>query len=159
MMLTRDVGGGRRLWTTGLSPSILPLDRRLGRRRAATAVEFAIVAPIFFVFLFGFVELARGFMIQHLMTNAARQGCRVATIEGKTSTDVNNAVFAVLSGEGISGDTVTVEVKDVAANASTAQAGDEITVLVSIPASKVSWVPGAQYLFGTIQGQYTMRRE
>ena len=56
--------------------------------------------PVFFIFLLGFIELGRGFMIQHLMTNAARQGCRVAVIEGKTTTDVNNAVYAVLNGRG-----------------------------------------------------------
>ena len=45
-------------------------------RRAATAVEFAVVAPVFFLFVLGFIELGRGYMVQHLMTNAARQGCR-----------------------------------------------------------------------------------
>ncbi len=65
----------------------------MGRRRAASAVEFAIVAQIFFVFVLGFIELGRGFMVQHLMTNAARQGCRVAVIEGKSSSDVSAAVF------------------------------------------------------------------
>ena len=128
-------------------------------RRAAAAVEFAIVAQVFFLFVLGFIELGRGYMVQHLMSNAARQGCRVAVIEGRSNTDVNNAVYAVLNGQGISGDAVTVQVNDATANAGTAQAYDEITVTVSIPASSVSWVPGAQFLFGTITGKYTMRRE
>ena len=132
---------------------------RLISRRAASAVEFAVIASVFFTFVLGFVELGRGFMIQHLMSNAARQGCRVAILEGKSSSDVNSAVYSVLSGQGVSGDTVTVQVDDAAANASSAQPGDEITVSVSIPASSVSWVPGAQFLFGTITGKYTMRRE
>ncbi len=122
-------------------------------------MEFAIVAPIFFLFILGFIELGRGYMIQHLMSNAARQGCRVAAIEGKTSTDVNNTVYAVLNGEGISGDAVSVQVDDAAADASSANPGDEITVTVSVPVSSVSWVPGAQFLFGTITGKYTLRRE
>jgi len=128
-------------------------------RGAATAVEFAVVAPIFFVFVLGFIEVGRGFMVQHLMTNAARQGCRVAIIEGKTNTDVSNAVYAVLSAQGLSGDTVTVQVDDAAGNASSAQPGDEISVTVSIPTSSVTWVPKAQFLLGTISGKYTMRRE
>ncbi len=98
-------------------------------------------------------------MIQHLMTNAARQGCRVASIEGKSSTDVNNAVYAVLNGQGIRGDTVTVQVNDAAGNASSAQAGDEISVTVAVPVSSVSWVPASRYLFGSITGKYTLRRE
>jgi Flp pilus assembly protein TadG len=130
-----------------------------GRRHAATAVEFAIVAPIFFLFVLGFIELGRGLMVQHLMTNAARQGCRVAVIEGKNTNDVNAAVIAVLTRQGISGDTVAVQVNDAAKDASSAGVGDEITVVVSVPTAKVSWVPNAQFLVGTISGKYTLRRE
>lgn len=136
-----------------------PTHNLRGLRRAATAVEFAVVSTVFFTFLIGFIEVGRGFMIQHLMTNAARQGCRVAVIEGKSTTDVNNAVYAVLNGQGISGDTATVQVNDASANASSANAGDEISVTVSIPVSAFSWVPASQYLFGSISGKYTLRRE
>ena len=52
-----------------------------------------------------------------------------------------------------------MQVNDAAANASSANAGDEISVTVSIPVSSFSWVPGAQFLFGTISGKYTLRRE
>ena len=129
------------------------------RRRAAAAVEFAVVAQVFFVFIFGFIELGRGFMIQHLMTNAARQGCRVAVVEGKTTADVSNAVYAVLNDEGVSGDSVAVQVNDAAGDASSANAGDEISVTITIPVSSFSWVPASQYLFGSISGKYTLRRE
>jgi Flp pilus assembly protein TadG len=129
------------------------------RRRGATAAEFAVVAPLFFLIVLGFIELGRGLMIQHLMTNAARQGCRVAVIEGKTTADINAAVLNVLGGQGIQGDAVSVQVNDAAANASSANPGDEITVTVSIPTATVSWVPAAQFLFGTISGKYTLRRE
>ncbi len=156
-MIHLPTNGGRA--NGAQSPPARPGCLPGGRRTAATAVEFAIVAPLFFTFILGFIELGRGYMVQHLMTNAARQGCRVAVIEGKTSTDVNNAVYAVLTPQGISGDSVTVQVDDVNGNAGTAQAGDEITVTVSIPSSKVSWVPGAEFLFGTITGKYTLRRE
>ena len=59
-------------------------------------VEFAIIAPVFFVFVLGLVELGRGLMVQHLLTNAARQGCRLGVIEGKTYTDIQNAAKSVL---------------------------------------------------------------
>ncbi|HVS34790.1 MAG TPA: TadE/TadG family type IV pilus assembly protein [Gemmataceae bacterium] len=129
------------------------------RRRAATLVEFALVAPLFFVFVLGFAELGRGYMVQHLLNNAARQGCRVAVVEGKTNTDVSNAVSAILTPQGIGGDTVSVQINNISGDAGSAQSGDEVTVLVSVPASSVSWVPGAQFLFGTITGQSTLRRE
>jgi hypothetical protein len=54
---------------------------------------------------------------------------------------------------------VTVQVNDATADASTAQSGDEITVIVTIPASSVSWLPGSTYLNLNLYGQYTLRRE
>jgi Flp pilus assembly protein TadG len=132
------------------------------RRRAATAVEFAVVAPLFFLFVFGLVELCRGLMAQHLLTNAARQACRVGVVEGKTYSDIQNAAVAYLTAQGISGEGVTVQVNDVTDTSANFAAGanDEITVLVSVTADKVSWLPGGQYLLGqTLTGKYTLRRE
>lgn len=47
-------------------------------RRGAAAVEFAIVAPVFFLLALGLVEVGRMVMLQHALTNAAREGCRAA---------------------------------------------------------------------------------
>jgi Flp pilus assembly protein TadG len=47
-------------------------------RRGAAAVEFAIVAPVFFLLALGLVEIGRMVMLQQSLTNAAREGCRVA---------------------------------------------------------------------------------
>src|SRR5260370_41525767 len=98
-------------------------------------------------------------MVHHLLTNAARQGCRVAVIEGKTDNDVNTPVVNLLNGQGISGATTAVQVIGVTANASTAGPGDKLSVSVSIPSDTVRWLPGAEYCFGTITGTYSLRRE
>ena len=98
-------------------------------------------------------------MTIHMLNNAARAGCRVGVIEGKATSDISTTVTNVLSAQGMTAEGVTVEVNDGSADASTAQAGDEITVIVSIPASKVTWVPGGSYLRGNLSGQYTLRRE
>ncbi|HEV3443576.1 MAG TPA: TadE family protein, partial [Gemmataceae bacterium] len=47
------------------------------RRRGVSSVEFAFVAPIFFLMLLGLIELSRGLMVKHMLLNAARQGCRI----------------------------------------------------------------------------------
>jgi len=133
---------------------------RTNALRGAYAVQFAFVALLFFLFIMGLVELGRGMMVKHLLVNAARQGCRTGVIEGRSNTDITNAVVSTLNSQGISGDTATIQVNDNTANASTANAGDEITVIVSVPTDSVSWVPGARYLTGgTISGKYTLRRE
>jgi Flp pilus assembly protein TadG len=128
-------------------------------RRGATSVEFAFVAPILFAILLGMIELSRGLMVQHLITKAARQGCRLAVIEGKSNADVKAAVTNALASVGISSETITVQINDVTADASTANAGDEVTVIVSVPANSVSWVPFPNFLSGNLSGRYTLRRE
>jgi len=98
-------------------------------------------------------------MVRHLLTNAARQGCRLGIIEGSSNTQISNAATAALAPTGISSDTVTVQVNDGSSDAANAQAGDEITVVVSVPMQNVSWVPNLRFLSGSLSGQYTMRRE
>jgi Flp pilus assembly protein TadG len=132
--------------------------RRLPRR-GAHAVEFAVVSSVMFVFILGLVELSRGFMVQHLLTNAARTGCRIGILPGKANSDITTAVNSTLSSQGIRNDTITVQVNDNSADVSSAKTGDEVTVLVSIPVASVTWIPGTGFLRGTISGQYTLRRE
>jgi Flp pilus assembly protein TadG len=122
-------------------------------------VEFAVVAPVMFVLILGIVEFGRALMAMHLLTNAARQGCRAGIVEGQSTSQISTVVNNALQSQGITGQTVTVQVNNVVADASTAQAGDEITVIVNVPASSVSWLPTKLFFNGTLQGQYTLRRE
>jgi Flp pilus assembly protein TadG len=135
---------------------------RFLRRRAATAVEFAVVAPVFFIFVLGLVELGRGFMVVHQLTNAARQGCRVGVVEGKTYSDIQTVVTNSLTAQGIAGEGITIQVNDVTDTSGTfaANPGDEVTVKVSVTTSSISWVPGAKYMTGgSLTGKFTLRRE
>jgi Flp pilus assembly protein TadG len=138
-----------------------PVRRNRDRRRGTAALEFALVGPLVIMFFFGAVELGRGVMLIHLLNNAARSGCRSGVVEGTSTTSIQSAANSALAGEGISGATVTVLVNDGTADASTAQAGDEITVRVSVTASSATWLPFAKYVSGTtaITGQYTLNRE
>lgn len=125
-------------------------------RRGTTMVESAIVIPVFLVFVIGLIQVPLVLMAVHQLNNAAREGCRTAVIEGKATSDVTTSVNNSLSGGGITGQTVTVLVNGVAADASTATAGDEITVQVSASSSYVIWFPD---LVTTLTGRYSLRRE
>src|SRR5262249_50071445 len=117
---------------------------------------------IFFVFVFGLVEVGRGLMVRHQLNNAARQGARVGILSGKGYSDIQTAVTASLTNQGISGEGITVQVNDVTDSSTTftPKSGDEITVLVSVTTDTVSWVPGARFVTGgTLTGKYTLRRE
>jgi Flp pilus assembly protein TadG len=132
------------------------------KRRGASLVEFAFVAPVFFTLILGIIELGRGCMVQELLTEAARRGCRAGVIEGTSSAQITTAVNNYLSGLGISGDSVGISVNDAPVNTVDTQnmpAYTEITVVVSIPASSCTWLPASFWLSGTISGQFTMRRE
>jgi hypothetical protein len=49
-------------------------------------VEFAIVAPIFFLLLFGIIEGGRFIFYYETLSNAAREGARYAIVHGANST-------------------------------------------------------------------------
>jgi len=54
-------------------------------RRTCTAqnlVEFAIVAPFLFLFVFGIIEFGWAFYVHSELTNAAREGARYAAVLG-----------------------------------------------------------------------------
>jgi Flp pilus assembly protein TadG len=129
------------------------------RRTGAATIEFAIVGSVFFMMVLGIVEIGRGFMAQHLLTNAARQGCRTGVLPGKSSADISATVNSTLTGQGINGEAVIVQINDELEDASAAVTGDEVTVTVRVPVSQITWVPGGRYLSGNITGQYTLRRE
>lgn len=122
-------------------------------------VEFAVVAPIFFIFVLGILELGRGMMVQHLMLNAARQGCRTGILPSNGNAEITTAVANSLAPTGIASQTVSVTVNDVSADAKSATTNDDITVRVTVSAGSVSWVPGSQFLFGNIAAQYTLRKQ
>jgi Flp pilus assembly protein TadG len=134
--------------------------RRQGRgRRAAAAVEFAVVGLVFFPLVLGIIEVGRGLMIIHVLTAAATHGCRTAIVEGNGKDQVDAAVSSVLTGAGITNVTPTVRVNNAPGDPATAQAGDEITVIVSVPVSQVTWVPGGHFLSGNLSAQYTLTKE
>jgi Flp pilus assembly protein TadG len=64
---------------------------RSRNERGAAAVEFALIASILFMMLFGIIEFGRIFSEMEVLNSAAREGARVAAVRG-TSTDVRNAV-------------------------------------------------------------------
>ena len=62
---------------------------RGARRWASSTVEFAFVAPIFFLILFGIYEYARYLFTIQMVNNAAREGARYVAVTADT--DVTTA--------------------------------------------------------------------
>jgi Flp pilus assembly protein TadG len=114
------------------------------KRRGAAAVEFAVVAPLFFLMVFGMLEFGRMVMVQQILTNASREGARKAVLNGSTTTDVNDTVVKTMGDAKITINTgnVTINPTDPA----TAAYGDPVTVTVHVPFSQVSWLPAPMLL-------------
>jgi Flp pilus assembly protein TadG len=138
----------KRLPTTALSPGT-------AARRAAAAVEFAVVVPILVLLVFGMIEFSRVMMVEQVLTNGARVGARKASLPGTTTTDVTTAVTTYMTNSGLSGQTITVS-----PDPSTANPGDAITVTVSISFNDVSWLPVPMFLGGkTLSASVVMAKE
>ena len=51
------------------------------RRRGGAVVEMAVVSPLLLTLVFGVIEFGNAFMVRQMLTNAAREGARVAAIQ------------------------------------------------------------------------------
>lgn len=119
------------------------LKRKQSDRRGAALVEFAIVAPVFLLFILGSIEIGRALVVQQALTNASCEGARMGTLEGATPSDVESAVNDYLSSVAIVGaNPPQVTTQDMGAPSSDTQ----VTVSVSIPYAAVSWVPSPWFL-------------
>jgi Flp pilus assembly protein TadG len=130
------------------------------KRRGAAAVEFAIIAPLFFMMIIGMIEFGRIIMVEQVITNASREGARIGVLDpppgGTSAPLVTSTVNNYLTAAKISGATITM----VPSEPSTAPYGGTVQVTVSVPYSSIGWV---RSWFGnsaaTFQASTTMRRE
>jgi Flp pilus assembly protein TadG len=130
--------------------------RSYRKKRGAAAVEFAIVAPLFFLLLFGMIEYGRCVLVQQVLTNASREGARRAVLDGTDTLDVENVVEGYLTNASITGATVTVAPDP----PGDALFGEPVTVTVQVPFSQVSWLPAPMFLGNTMMtATSVMRRE
>ena len=106
-MMPHSLCNGSHLHRNGRPrPSRVNAGRK--KRRGAAAVEFAIVAPVFLIMIFGLIEFGRLVMVQQVITNASREGARNGILDGATTSNVQSIVGNYLETAAISGATVTV---------------------------------------------------
>ena len=134
------------------------LDRRRDKsRRGASAVEFAVVAPVLFVMLLGMVEFGRVLTVHHVLTLAARTGAREAVLPGASCASVQSVAQAVADSAAVPLPTVNVVCST---DPATAVPGTSVGVTVSVPMAGVSnigkmWFPAGHQVSSTA----TMRKE
>jgi Flp pilus assembly protein TadG len=143
----------------------LPSRRRSAEeRRGAATVEMAVVLPVFVTIMLGMIEFGRALMVGQLVTNAAREGARLAVINGTVNTDVSTQVKTFLQGAANVAQadvTVNITISNAAAGGQLtgATTGDMVTVAVSIPFSKVSYLTPSYLANVNLSGTSAMRHE
>lgn len=131
------------------------------KRRGIAAVEMAVVSPLFFMLIFGMIEFGCAMLAQQAITNAAREGARIAVLPDGTRDRVDVYARSVLRAAGVDPASATITIANEAGSTldpATATYGDVIMVRVSIPFSQVSWVPVPRYLGDTILSSATVMR-
>jgi Flp pilus assembly protein TadG len=134
--------------------------RFLRRARAgATTLELAFTLPMFLTLTVGSIEFGRAFMVQQMVTNAAREGARHGVVAGTTADQVKTKVIDYLAAGRIQvfPDDITVTP---ATLSSATKSGQQVQVHIRVPYGNVTWMPVPWFLGqATLVSETTMRHE
>ena len=142
-----------------MKPRSVIVRVRRNRRRGATAVEFAVLAPFVFLCIFVALMFVGVLATQNTLTASVRVGGRLASMRSVTS---KQAVIAAISQRlqrgGVNPDLVTVTVKpDVLSDL---DPRSEVTVTASMPMENSTWLKWGTFLSDTnVSAKITYLRE
>jgi Flp pilus assembly protein TadG len=132
----------------------LSTNRRTSRlRRGAAAVEFAITAPVFFLFLLAAFEFGWLNVIRHTADNAAYEGARAAMVPGATAAEATAKANGILNIVGARGAKVTIKPATLTPSTS------EVTVEVDVPMTKNGLIVPRFTSKTTLHSESTLRTE
>jgi Flp pilus assembly protein TadG len=99
-------------------------------RRGAAAVEFAVTAPVFFLFLLAAFEFGWLNVMRHTADNAAYEAARAAMVPGASAADATNKANGLLNIVGARGAKVVVTPAVITPTTSA------VTVAIDIPMNR-----------------------
>ncbi len=110
---------------------------RTPRRWGATAVEVAVVLPVFLSFVFAVFEFGRLQLVSNLLTSATRAGARYGATEGVTSAQARSRVLDIV-GAGVDASKVAVIVKDASVYDGDGPYPNSLSGFQSLPGTELS---------------------
>lgn len=114
-------------------PTIVGFWRALGRdRRGTSAIEFALILPIFAALLAGTVETGHVFLVQAELTATAHDAVRRLATDVMSESETTSFVREQMAGIPEDAITVTVTSTDLASGRT------DLTVSVSVPVAQVA---------------------
>lgn len=156
-----------------MAPAVTRSPRHRSSRRAddrgGVLIEFALVLPLMLAIMAGIVDFGRMFQRYEVVTNAAREGARLAVLPGYTEADVRARVNAYLDDGIIAGAhanaTVTRTIVSITPGAGAAFNAARVTVVYNdaylILGPIVALIGGNSANFSTVTltARSTMRME
>lgn len=127
----------------------------------AATIEVAMVAPFILFLVFGSVEFGRMMMVKQSLTNAAREGCRHASLATVLNHDSAESVVRDLLDGVIVGsqDPSVVSVTITPEFHGSPSSGTEIVTLVEVDCADISWLPETLFVGAKVRGYAFMNRE
>jgi hypothetical protein len=139
--------------------------KALSAEDGAELVEFAVVVPVMLLVLLGIIDFGLLFQRYQVITNAAREGARLAVLPGYTSIDVQDRVTQFLTAAGLDEEADTAVGLPYEVPGGAGPCLRMVPVTVSYPHS-YSFIGGIASYFGsdaftatTLQATATMRNE
>ena len=123
-------------------------------------VEFALIAPLFLILLFGMVEFGRAWMTKNILTGAAREAVRIYAVIPYDNVLAESRAVNILSSAGLDSSRWTINVysQDLVPGS-----GDNIVmradVTYNFPVIIVGFIPGLPSNNIALSSSTTMRRE
>jgi Flp pilus assembly protein TadG len=132
---------------------------RLKDDRGVELIEFAIVFPIFMVIVAAMLDLGFLFQRYEVVTNAAREGARLGTLQsqGYTVGDVQQRVGNYLTASGLNSASATTTVTYATETLPSGLTIPTVKVLVQYPSSFVLMAPFAGMIGGSAPGTITLK--
>jgi Flp pilus assembly protein TadG len=122
-------------------------------RRGATTVEFAIVAPIFFLLMLASFEFSRLNVIRHTADNAAYEAARHAMVPGATASEAVTKANTILRTIGARGARITINPTTLGPDV------DTVRVRVDVPLDQNGWVVPRFTSGSTLTAESMLRTE
>jgi len=80
---------------------VTSMTRRLRSERGAELIEFALIFPLLLLVLLGIIDFGLMFQRYEVLTNATREGARIAVLPNYTAADVQMRVCDYLTSGGV----------------------------------------------------------
>lgn len=132
--------------------------------RGVALVEFALVAPLLLLLLFGAIDFAWVFAQNVDLKNGAREGARLAAVNGGPTSSFGSAADVVAAVRARSPEldsddlAVSVQLTDDDADGTAGERGETFVICVRYPARSLSGVTST-FLSGDITSKVVMRHE